>query len=158
MDNKLINFLFNNSKNAEKVKDLVIKSFIENNAYDKDRINNNLINLLTSNTVEFSAILLKANDINKDKLKEIIKFDYNNLEIIDINITFVDNILNKVCCKFTAHPYKYYKDVNNELDYKFYSNSEYNIAKLSTDINNYSTYVDYKYHPEVLKDYKEEEE
>ena len=158
MDNKLINFLFNNSKNAEKVKDLIIQSFIENNPYDKDRINNNLINLLTSNAAEFSAILLKSNDINKDKLKEIIKLDYKNLEIIDINITFVDNILNKVYCKFTAYPYKYYKDVNNELDYKFYSNDEYNIAKLSTDINNYSTNVDYKYHPEVLKDYKEEEE
>ena len=158
MDNKLINFLFNNSKNAEKVKDLIIQSFIENNPYDKDRINNNLINLLTSNAAEFSAILLKSNDINKDKLKEIIKLDYKNLEIIEINITFVDNILNKVYCKFTAYPYKYYKDVNNELDYKFYSNDEYNIAKLSTDINNYSTNVDYKYHPEVLKDYKEEEE
>ena len=158
MDNKLINFLFNNSKNAEKVKDLIIQSFIENNPYDKDRISTNLINLLTSNAAEFSAILLKSNDINKDKLKEIIKLDYKNLEIIDINITFVDNILNKVYCKFTAHPYKYYKDANNELDYKFYSNDEYNIAKLSTDINNYSTNVDYKYHPEVLKDYKEEKE
>ena len=99
MDNKLINFLFNNSKNAEKVKDLIIRSFIESFPYDKDRINNNLINLLTSNTAEFSSIFLKSNDINKDKLKEIIKLDYKNLEIIDINITFIDNILNKVYCK-----------------------------------------------------------
>ena len=95
MNNKLINFLFNNSKNAEKVKDLIIQSFIENNPYDKDRISANLINLLTSNTAEFSAILLKSNDINKDKLKEIIKLDYKDLEIIDVNITFIDNILNK---------------------------------------------------------------
>ena len=158
MDNKLINFFFNNSKNAEKVKDLIIQSFIKNNSYEEDRINNNLINLLTSNAAEFSAILLKSNDINKDKLKEIIKLDYNNLQIIDVDITFVDNILNKIYCKITAHPYKYYKDVNNESDYRFYSNDKYNIAKLSTDINNYSTNVDYKYHPEVLKDYKEEKE
>ena len=64
MDNKLINFRFNNSKNDEKVKDLIIRSFIESFPYDKDRINNNLINLLTSNTAEFSAILLMGKNKN----------------------------------------------------------------------------------------------
>ena len=67
-------------------------------------------------------------------------------------------LLQIIYYSYKKDPYKYYKDVNNELDYKFYSNDEYNIAKLSTDINNYSTNIDYKYHPEVLKDYKEEEE
>lgn len=156
MNKQLINYLFKHSDNAQQIKNLVIESYIASNFYDEDRIENNLINLLTVETNNICSKLKTSNDFNIDKIKEIVQTESPNIKIVDIKITYIDNILNKVYYTYSGHPYQYYKSIDNENDYRYNKTDEYNIGKPIDDIRNYNTSIDYYYHPEILINYKDE--
>lgn len=153
MNNQLINFLFEHSDNASKVKDLVITSFINNNPYNQDKIEQQLIKLLTN---KLDDVLLTIEDFDIDKIKEYIQ-NNNDFVFKEIKNIVVDNILNNLYYTVIYHPYKYIKDGDdkNTKDYKYYKDETYKNKVISEDDTLESNgYIDYNYNSKFLIKHK----